>query len=517
MADASAKTGPPGPGRRKGACFDSFRNSAILMNRNMSFFLNSHLEKRLFMEQYTFDAFISYSHKDLSFGKWLQRKLETFSIPADMRGERPKGQKLRIFRDQTDLAGTGLQDSLRANLREARYLIVLCSPQSAASSWVNEEVLFFISLGRKERIIPFIIDGEPMSDDPGLECYPEGLRSIRDYTLLGASIQEIGRNKAFLKLVSILLGVRFGRLVDREKQRRRRTILSTLAAALVLLVTGGSLLWRNAVISRQNKKLNYDIYGAALVSISQKDVIEPGDVEFLTASAKEDNTQAILFLADCLKNGWGTEQDLEAAYTWSRRGADLGNPECMIFLSNCYQNGEGTGQDLEQAFLWSMKAAQAGNSSGMLNVAISYEEGLGVEADPEEAFAWYTKSAEAGNDLGMYNLANCYRAGIGTDPDPQMAFAWMEKVAQTGNPTAMYNMGLMYQNGYGTGEDPENAYLWFKKAADAGDADGAYMAGYCWENGYGVTDPALEWYTIGAQRGSDRAREALQRWSNEAD
>ena len=86
------------------------------------------------MNNYTFDAFISYSHRDLSFGKWLQRKLETFSIPADMRGERPRGQRLRIFRDQTDLAGTGLQDSLRQNLRDARYLIVLCSPSSAASA-----------------------------------------------------------------------------------------------------------------------------------------------------------------------------------------------------------------------------------------------------------------------------------------------------------------------------------------------------------------------------------------------
>lgn len=79
------------------------------------------------MDEYTFDAFISYSHRDLSFGKWLQRKLETFPIPADMRGERPRGQKLRIFRDQTDLAGTGLQDSLKQNLRDSRFLIVLCS------------------------------------------------------------------------------------------------------------------------------------------------------------------------------------------------------------------------------------------------------------------------------------------------------------------------------------------------------------------------------------------------------
>ena len=81
-------------------------------------------------DDYTFDAFISYSHRDLNWGKWLQRKLETFHIPNDMRNVRPKGQKLRVFRDQTDLAGTSLQDSLRQNLLASRHLIVVCSPSN---------------------------------------------------------------------------------------------------------------------------------------------------------------------------------------------------------------------------------------------------------------------------------------------------------------------------------------------------------------------------------------------------
>ena len=136
------------------------------------------------MEEYTFDAFISYSHRDLSWGTWLQKKIETFRIPKDMRGERPKGQGLRVFRDQTDLAGTELQDSLRQNLDTSRYLIVLCSPASAASSWVNEEVKYFVSLGRVSNIIPFIVGGEPLSEDPALECFPPALKSLEDHVLL---------------------------------------------------------------------------------------------------------------------------------------------------------------------------------------------------------------------------------------------------------------------------------------------------------------------------------------------
>ena len=463
------------------------------------------------MADYTFDAFISYSHRDLSWGKWLQRKLETFPIPADMRGDRPKGQKLRIFRDQTDLAGTGLQDSLRRNLYDAHYLIVLCSPSGARSSWVNEEVQYFISLGRTDRIIPFIVEGEPDSDDEALECFPMVLRDLEDYTLLGANIQEIGKNKAFLKTVSILLGVRFGRLVDREKQRRIRTALITAAIVSVIGITGGALLWRNAVISRENHRLNYDIYGAALVSIAGKDVIEPEDVAFLKASAEEGNTQAILLLADCCRNGWGMDQDYDQLFYWSRRGAELGDTTCMVLLANCYHNGEGTEKNPEEAYAWDLKAAEAGDASGMLNTAICYEEGLGVGPDPARAFFWYQKSADAGSDLGMYNLARCYLTGIGTERDPEMSFYWTDKLAATGNAEGMYNLGLMYQNGFGTDENPELAYSWFKKAAEAGDADGAYMTGWCLENHYGAGDPALEWYRKAAGLGNDQAAQAVER------
>lgn len=464
-----------------------------------------------YKNEYTFDAFISYSHRDLASGVWLQRKLESFRIPADMRGERPRGQGLRIFRDQTDLAGTELHDSLRRNLDDSRFLIVLCSPASAASTWVNEEVLYFISIGRVQNIIPFIVDGEPLSEDPALECFPPALRDLKERVLLGVSIQEIGKNKAFLKTVSILLDVRFGRLVDREKQRRLRTALITGITVAVIATVGGALLWRNTVISRENRKLNYDIYGAAIVSIGQKDVIEPEDVAFLTASAKEGNTLAIVLLADCCKNGWGMEKDYEQEFYWSKKGAELGDAQCMISLANCYRNGEGTEKNDQEAFAWDMRAAEAGDAYGMLNVAISYEDGLGVSADPAQAFAWYGKSAEAGNELGIYHLARCYITGTGTDRDPAKAFEWMKKLAETGNAYGMYNLGLLYQNGIGTEEDPALAYHWYKKAAEAGDADGAYKTGWCLENGYGDPDPVIEWYKKGAEGGNEEAAKALER------
>ena len=461
--------------------------------------------------EYTFDAFISYSHRNQNWGNWLQRKLETFPIPDDMRGDRPRGQKLRIFRDQTDLAGTGLQNSLRQNLDISEYLIVICSPASAASPWVNEEVQYFISLGRIDKIIPFIVDGEPESDDPALECFPKALRSTEGYTILGANIQEIGRKKACLKVISTLLDTRMNRLIDRERQRSVRLSLSIAAVSLIAFLVTGALIWNNARVKKENQQLSFDIYGAAIVSIAKKDVIEPGDIAFLETSAEAGNVDAMMLLGDCLLKGAGTEADPEAAFRWYSKAAEKGHTPGMVALSNCLVFGTGAAADPEQAFSWSMKAAEAGDLAGMVNVASCYEEGFGISRDSNQTFQWYQRAAEAGYDLGMYHLARCYRDGIGTEADLARTFYWMNKLAQSGNPEGMYNLALMYQYAYGTEETPRMAYLWYRKAADSGFADAMRMVGWCIENHYGVDDPALEWYLKAAEAGDPAAKTEIER------
>ena len=36
------------------------------------------------MQEYVYDAFISYSHRDMQWAKRLQHRLETFPIPKDL-------------------------------------------------------------------------------------------------------------------------------------------------------------------------------------------------------------------------------------------------------------------------------------------------------------------------------------------------------------------------------------------------------------------------------------------------
>jgi eukaryotic-like serine/threonine-protein kinase len=96
-----------------------------------------------------FAAFISYSHNDEEFGDWLHKRLERYEVPSALVGRDgpvgPIGKRLgKVFRDRADLsAAHDLGGEIRAGLEQSDALIVLCSPRSAGSKYVHEEVRTF--------------------------------------------------------------------------------------------------------------------------------------------------------------------------------------------------------------------------------------------------------------------------------------------------------------------------------------------------------------------------------------
>ena len=129
------------------------------------------------MEGFTYYAFISYSHKDQKIAKKLQKWLEHYRLPSNvLKSNSDFPKKLSpIFIDESDLGGGTLKTSLQETLESSNYLILICSPNSAKSEYVNDEVDYFIKLGRVDHIIPLIIDGIPNSDDPSKECFPPAI------------------------------------------------------------------------------------------------------------------------------------------------------------------------------------------------------------------------------------------------------------------------------------------------------------------------------------------------------
>lgn len=88
---------------------------------------------------FRYRAFLSYSHADTRWAKWLHRSLEHFKIDKDLVGrETPMGpvpKKLQpIFRDREEfVGGHALTEATMTAIDQSAALIVLCSPNSAMS------------------------------------------------------------------------------------------------------------------------------------------------------------------------------------------------------------------------------------------------------------------------------------------------------------------------------------------------------------------------------------------------
>ena len=206
-------------------------------------------------ETFKYWAFISYSQRDSASADWLHRALEFYPVPRQLRGRiGPNGpipaRLLPIFRDQDELSGSAdLGGAIRRALAQSRHLIVICSPHSAASRWVNEEILAFQALGRGDRVLCLIIDGEPNakvgSSQP--ECFPPAVRARVatdaepgkiDVEPLAPDIRpgKDPRHKALIRLIAGLLDIDFDLLWQRELRRRRRQYARSAAASLALLL-----------------------------------------------------------------------------------------------------------------------------------------------------------------------------------------------------------------------------------------------------------------------------------------
>lgn len=194
------------------------------------------------MEGYTYFAFISYSRKDERWAKWLQKKLEHYRLPSTVSRQKPDlPKKIKIFRDKTDLTAGCLRQELKKELDQSKFLIVICSPQSANSEWVGQEIEYFKNSGRQEYIIPFIVKGTPYTDN-SLECYHQTLKDgIPE--VLGINVFEkekelywIKKEKAFIKVISKMHGLRFDTLWNRRK--RYLIIKFTYYITLTILLSG---------------------------------------------------------------------------------------------------------------------------------------------------------------------------------------------------------------------------------------------------------------------------------------
>ena len=232
---------------------------------------------------FRYRAFISYRHvdPDRRWAKWLHAGLETYRIPGQLLTAGDANRLGRIFRDEEELAASSdLSREIISALEQSESLIVICSPRTPESGWVNQEIVRFRELGRHDRILALLIEGEPE------ESFPVALREIRSHppgrsppgrteilqveplaadvrTAAGESPRTT-RRTALLRIAAALLGRRFDDLRQRDQERKTRRLL-LVSMALSLLLVGVSLLALFALLQKRAADHQRDIAEARML------------------------------------------------------------------------------------------------------------------------------------------------------------------------------------------------------------------------------------------------------------
>ena len=203
-------------------------------------------------------VFLSYSHTDTKWARWLMRRLEGYSVPKRFHGRvAPIGEVgarlAPVFRDRDELPTTSdLGEAVRNALRETATLVVICSPASARSRWVQEEIVAFKRMHGERGVFAFIVSGEPKAAGAADDCFSPALRAElgpggqlsavpAEVVAADARAEGDGPNLAFVRLVAGLLGVGFDELRQRELQRRNRRLTWITAGSLAAMALTFSL------------------------------------------------------------------------------------------------------------------------------------------------------------------------------------------------------------------------------------------------------------------------------------
>lgn len=187
-----------------------------------------------------YDAFVCYRHGpvDSAAALTLQRALENYCAPKGVsEKKRPFG---RVFVDEGELSSCAdFGQQIREALKNSRWLIVICSPDTPLSPWVQLEIDTFLEYHDRSRILAVLTGGSP-------ECsFPPQLKADAGGEVFAAhamsstpqEAQKQLKGDALLKIAAPILGTTYDTLKQRHKIYRLQR-LAVVTAGFLLAAVG---------------------------------------------------------------------------------------------------------------------------------------------------------------------------------------------------------------------------------------------------------------------------------------
>lgn len=208
--------------------------------------------------EYKYDAFISYTHADCGkIAPEIQKGIENIAKPWWK-----IGRFRNVYRDVTNLsANPHLWNTITEALKLSDYLVLLASPTSKASVWVNREVEWWLHNKEKgkEKIILVLVKGEIIWAENDFnwkktDCLPTKLKAafeheplfvdLRNYNINEKiSYKESGLKSSIVQIISGITGKAPREIDSEELKANRLTKIIRFLAFSVLAVLLISAIW----------------------------------------------------------------------------------------------------------------------------------------------------------------------------------------------------------------------------------------------------------------------------------
>jgi len=487
-----------------------------------------------------FWCFISYRHADNSekgreWASWLHRELETFEVPEDLVGTvNDLGQVIPeriypVFRDEEELpAYADLSSAIIHALRRSLSLVVICSPASRQSKFVNEEVRLFKAMGRAERSCGMVIRGnlDPADRDSCLplplvrKVGPKGdieagyddplLVDMRDETgaeewigpaarrsaltnsgcdpdeleeRLGA--RESRQREASLQLIAWVLGVGEDRLRRAQAKSRRRESVQRYLVWVFWLAVGLAALAAAVFGLRWAQQMTHSIDESASAVQTARRQAEQTETE---ARRKDEEAQR---LRDESRYKEGLSlihaHRLHEAGEALREASEHGHVAAAFEYARLLLAGAAT-EDVADAMRWLELAAAKGHPGALVLLGRTLTEGNRGLADVTRGITMLREGIRLGDESGVLSLAKALQKRSSAE-----ARQWFRKAAEAGDAEACWLLGVALRGekpaSVAAGELPEWA-VWLRKASDKGRPEAKREVGIAWWDGTLGPSPA---------------------------
>ena len=476
---------------------------------------------------------------DKGWADWLAVEIGSYHVPRKIIGFLSRrGDRIpeRIGPVTTlDATSEVLHGKRVEALKEADFLIAVCSPSAAASDGIGQCLRFFKSIGNSERIIAAIVEGvpnasgslaaqecfhaalryevdqdgrvldlpaEPLAADFRVEgCYPawydheayeealvEAGRGASEASALGASQAQRVRLMQ-LKLVAGILGLGLGELTERDKayqsEIRRRRLLRWTASFLVVAVLLAGLIHGLGVLAEYRKTAA----SAAETEKIAKQHSESADkgrreIEILNRSQAqilriaEEKAKGLSYLNG--DNGLPVDRALAlkhlgVAASAGDTGANLWLARLMVDKPNA---DEETKAGMERLMLVKAGGVMPEAAEAAYRLGQIFADGKITQQDRDKAVAFTEFASTNGHVPAMEPFAYLLERGWAGPQRQKEALAWYERASAAGSPEGLFALYLINLQGrptFGVSPDEGKAADYLERAAKAGSPRALYL------------------------------------------